>query len=213
VTETTGNFAKSGYALLRNLVPEALRSFLYEYALKTARNGRLQPGDSSVPGTPCCYSDPFMESFLEMLQPRIEANSGYKLYPTYSYFRVYKHGDILKRHEDRFSCEVSVTASLGYAAEEPWPIWMEVDGVAKSFSLEAGDALLYKGIAIPHWRDRFMGEHAVQTFLHYVDQDGPHRDWKYDKRKGLTTSPLVGRIMEQFRSSLIGPAMDKPALP
>ena len=35
-----------------------------------------------------------------------------KLNPTYSYARIYKTGDILHRHKDRFSCEISTTLNL-----------------------------------------------------------------------------------------------------
>ena len=33
--------------------------------------------------------------------------TGLKLYPAYTYARIYKKGDELKRHKDRFSCEIS----------------------------------------------------------------------------------------------------------
>jgi hypothetical protein len=152
-----------------------------------------------------------MDSLLEMLLPRIEGETGVRLYPTFSFFRVYKHGDVLRRHHDRQSCEISVTLNLGYAAAEPWPIWVEAAGTAKSFSLQPGDALLYRGIEVPHWRDSFPGEHCAQVFLHYVAQHGPYREWAFDKRPTLAISPLVVRIMEQFRSSLVGTDHDGAA--
>ena len=40
--------------------------------------------------------------------------TGLNLKPTYSYWRLYKTGDVLKRHKDRPSCEVSTTLCLGY---------------------------------------------------------------------------------------------------
>lgn len=191
-------FMRSGYRAVRQMVSDPLRSFLYEYALKSAREGRLKPGDAGVPGTPCCYGDALMESLLDMLLPQIESETGLKLYPTYSYLRVYKPGDVLKRHQDRPSCEVSVTLCLGYAAEKPWPIWIERDDRAQSIELEAGDGMLYKGIEVPHWREAFRGEHAAQVFLHYVDRNGPHTEWKYDKRGSLAGSPMVRSMLEQF---------------
>lgn len=200
-SDEVSKFASNGYALLRNLVPESACSFLYEYARKSGAAGRLNIGDTSVPETPNCYADAFMESLLEVLLPRIELESELKLFPTYSYFRVYKHRDVLDRHHDRPSCEVSVTLSLGYAPREPWPIWIDVGGEAKSYALEPGDGLLYKGIELDHWRDRFEGDHAVQVFLHYVDQNGPNRHMKYDMRKGLHTLPMTGRIIEKLMSS------------
>ena len=200
-SETTHSFSRSGYVLLRMLVPRPMRSFLYEYVLKSARAGRLGLGDSGVPNTPNIYGDPFMDSLLELFVPRMEAESGKRLFPTYSYFRLYKHGDVLKRHQDRPSCEISATLNLGYAAPEAWPIWLDVGGERKSVSLEPGDALLYKGIEIPHWRERFAGEHSAQVFLHYVDQGGPYKAFAFDRRESLSTSPVASRILEQLMKS------------
>ena len=46
--------------------------------------------------------------------PDMEKATGLKLYPAYTYARIYKKGDILKRHKDRFSCEISTTMNLGW---------------------------------------------------------------------------------------------------
>jgi hypothetical protein len=68
-----------------------------------------------------------------------------------------------------------------------------LDG-ARSFNLETGDALLYRGIDLPHWREPFQGIQAVQVFLFWVDQNGPHAEWKYDKRPRLNSflAPVMG---------------------
>ncbi len=195
---TSEAFKKTGYAVIRGLVTKPALSFLYNYALKSARHGSLTSGDDLIPGTPCRYADPFMESLLEMMVPKVESITGLGLFPTYSYLRVYKNGDVLKRHRDRPACEVSVTLSLGFQAEMPWPIWLEVDGEARPTILEPGDALLYKGIELPHWREPFTGEHSAQVFLHYVNQDGRNAEWKFDQRAGLATTPPVKRVLEQF---------------
>jgi hypothetical protein len=52
----------------------------------------------------------------------MEKQTGLKLIPTYSYARIYKKGDILHRHKDRFSCEISTTLNLG---GDSWPIYIE----------------------------------------------------------------------------------------
>ena len=57
-------------------------------------------------------------------QPDMEKATGLKLYPAYTYARIYKKGDILKRHKDRFSCEISTTMNLG---GDDWPIYLEPD--------------------------------------------------------------------------------------
>lgn len=141
--------------------------------------------DPQVPNTPSSYGDSAMEDLLVSLMPAIELASGLGLYPTYSYFRVYKAGDVLKEHTDRDSCEISVTLNLGFNAEGPWPIWLRANGRDVPVYLNAGDALLYRGIELAHWRTAFFGVHAAQVFLHYVDKNGPCRAWKFDGRPAL----------------------------
>src|SRR5271156_1197866 len=53
---------------------------------------------------------------------------------------------------------------------------------------EQWDFLVYSGTQIPHWREEFEAKQLVQVFLHYVDQNGPHKEWKFDKRPGLRTA-------------------------
>ncbi|HEY4839565.1 MAG TPA: hypothetical protein VIH72_13205 [Candidatus Acidoferrales bacterium] len=192
---SVGNFSENGYLILKNLVTDPALAFLYEYASKAAEFGKGRLDDEQAPNTPSWYGDAIMESLLEALLPRLEIETGIKLYPTYAYFRVYKHGDILKRHTDRPACEVSVTLSIGYTGNESWPIWIEQSGVARSFALEPGDALIYKGVQLPHWRDSFSGERAAQVFMHYVDRNGPFREWRLDKRTSLASTPISRQIL------------------
>lgn len=49
-----------------------------------------------------------------------------------------------------------------------------------------GDAVVFRGDEIFHWRDKYVeGAWQVQLFLHYVDANGPHAEWKYDKQGSL----------------------------
>ena len=54
-----------------------------------------------------------METLLLKCQPQMEDVTGLKLYPAYTYARIYKKAMNLKRHKDRFSCEISTTMNLG----------------------------------------------------------------------------------------------------
>jgi hypothetical protein len=126
-----------------------------------------------------------MEILLEKFLPVVESEIGLKLYPTYSYLRIYQTGDRLPKHKDRPACEISVTLSLGYDPDEPWPLWLESDRESRSISLKTGDGLIYKGTELHHWRDLYQGRYAAQAMLHYVDQEGPYQEWRFDKRAGL----------------------------
>ena len=55
------------------------------------------------------------------------------------------------------------------------------------------DGLVFKGHECDHWRDAYNGISASMAFLHYVDQDGPYREWRYDKRADLHRAELEAR--------------------
>jgi hypothetical protein len=189
---TAAVFARDGYVVLPSLLKESSLARFYRYACKIAEMDLLGAGDKQVPGTPYAYGDFMMEGLLSSMLPEIERACGLALFPTYSYFRVYKHRDALAKHTDRPSCEVSVSLCLGFDGQ-PWPIWIEGSRGASSVTLQAGDALLYRGIEYPHWREAFEGRRQAQVFLHYVDQNGPHAEWKFDKRQSLTEFGLKAR--------------------
>ena len=195
-------FASDGYALVLGLVEPAACSFLREYVAVAETAGRFKRDDPAMPDTPSCYGDPFMEALLERLLPRVELHSGRSLSPTYSYFRHYKRGDVLSRHTDRPSCEISVTMNLSHIGPRPWPLWIEAGGVPRCLELGPGDAVLYRGIDLPHWREAFDGTRSLQVFLHYVDRDGPGAEWVFDKRAGLSTSDAARQVIRRLMSDL-----------
>jgi len=132
------------------------------------------------------YADPLIETVLYNSKEALEEVTGFLLHPTYSYSRVYVKGDELKSHVDRPSCEVTVTAHIATQGAS-WPIWMQVPGKEPvSFILEPGDAVVYKGCEVKHWREKAVDtELNVQIMLHYVNQNGPNAAFKWDKRPGL----------------------------
>jgi hypothetical protein len=154
--------------------------------------------DEQVPNTYSHYSDIVMETLLQKTQPIMEEKTNLVLIPNYSYARIYKKGDILHRHKDRFSCEISTTLNLG---GDPWPIFIEPDETkGKSteqgyvsdntkgieVNLNPGDMLVYRGNILEHWREAFDGENCGQVFLHYndIDTQGSTENI-YDKRDHL----------------------------
>src|SRR6476661_7896483 len=111
--ERAAEFAARWYVLHRTILDAPSLEFFHRHALTRAASGSTNLNDSQVPGTPSAHADPLMDMLLERLRPTVEQATGLSLFPTYSYFRVYKRGDVLKRHRDRPSCEISMTLSLG----------------------------------------------------------------------------------------------------
>lgn len=110
-----------------------------------------------------------------------------ELYPTYSYARFYYNQAEMLIHKDRPSCEYSATACISNDKEYgPWEIWFEdLDGKHVDIYLEPGDILIYKGDILNHWRTPYQGQEQCQAFLHYVDKNGPYKNYKYDCRPCL----------------------------
>lgn len=144
--------------------------------------------DVQCPKSEAIHGAQVFDSLLVQLLPHFETASGKRLLPTYSYARLYAPGDELKNHTDRESCEISATVTLGFEGDV-WPIYMG-DSIDKENASEirmgVGDAVLYRGMEKHHWREVYTeGKWQAQVFLHYVDADGPHKEWKFDKRPGL----------------------------
>jgi len=126
------------------------------------------------------YAEPLFEILLELKKPIIEKITSLKLFSTYSYWRMYTYGADLPKHTDRPSCEISATVHLSGTSDN-FPIYMDGEAI----HTKPGDAIIYKGIELPHWRNELEDDFQCQVFLHYVDQNGLYKDYKYDKRKSI----------------------------
>lgn len=155
--------------------------------------------DSQCPLSEAVHGAMVFDKLLVDLLPHFETVSGLKLYPTYSYARLYAPGDKLKHHVDRESCEISATITLGFDGDV-WAIYMgdsDKQNAAK-IDMSVGDAVLYKGMDIYHWRKKYkQGKWQAQVFLHYVDANGKYADWKYDKRQALNL-PVESKEINQW---------------
>jgi hypothetical protein len=182
---TAETFARHSYVILPRLVEPPLTDYFWSYAQTKFASQLMRMNDRATSMTPSSYGDHAFEGLLEFVRPKIEAACGLSLLPTYSYFRIYKRGDALKRHRDRPSCEISVSLNIGQEPSVAWPLYVERDAGPTGADLMPGDALIYRGIDCFHWRDAYPGDRLVQVFLHYVERGGPHADFKFDKRKTL----------------------------
>ena len=197
-------FKKKKYTVIRQAISKDLAVFVANYfnmqkqVYDTCREagyispfeniiGNYEGSDEQIPNTYSQYSNIAMETLMLKCQPKMEEVTGLKLYPAYTYARIYKKGDELKRHKDRFSCEISTTMNLG---GDPWPIYLEPSGeIGKKgirVDLKPGDMLVYSGCELEHWRNKFKGKECIQVFLHYNNRKTlGARDNMFDKRPHL----------------------------
>ena len=210
-------FSEKKYQVIEKAISHELANFAFNYFLlkrdavtwmyKNNYVSEFTPGfgkwnDTQIPNTYSCYGDMFMETLMMKVLPVMQQQTDLRLIPTYTYTRAYKKGDILHRHKDRPSCEISTTINLG---GDPWSIFIDPTGADNIMSgretttvvkpnapegvevqLGVGDMLVYSGCELEHWRKPFEGNLCVQTFLHYNHADGRFAENnKFDKRPML----------------------------
>ena len=213
------SFKTKKYQVIRGALSKELANFIFNYMMLQRdavdfmmKNNKVNPAnpfmgnrvDQQVPGAYSKYADWVMETLLMYMIPIMKAKTGMDLVPTYSYTRLYEKGNILHRHKDRPSCEISTTLHLG---GDEWPIFLDPTGgdyviygkggeekIIKPgapkgvrVDLKVGDMLIYSGCELEHWREPFEGKVCSQVFLHYNHANGPYAKTNlYDKR------PLLG---------------------
>jgi len=181
------------YKVVKQAINYELANFLFNYFLLKREavehmyntnmiydNGMLGTwGDTQIPNTYSIYGDPAFDTLLMKMLPVMKKETGLDVVPTYSYARMYKKGDELKKHKDRPSCEISTTLNLG---GDTWPIFLENNKVV----LEIGDMLIYEGCKLEHWREPFEGDNCGQVFLHYNNANGQFKNMNvFDGREKL----------------------------
>ena len=215
------SFKTKKYQVIRGALPVPLANFIFNYMMLQRdavdfmlKNNKVNPAnpfignrvDKQIPGAYSKYGDWAMETLLMFMIPIMKAKTGMELVPTYSYTRLYEKGNILKRHKDRPSCEISTTLHLG---GDEWPLFLDPTGgdyviygkggeekIVKPgapkgvrVDLKVGDMLIYSRCELEHWREPFQGNVCSQVFLHYNHANGPFAKTNmFDKR------PMLGII-------------------
>ena len=203
------------YQVIKNAISYELANFVYNYFMlkRDAVNFMYKNNinyespllgtwtDKQVPNTYSHYADFVMETLLMKVLPKMQQETGLELVPTYSYARIYKKGDILRRHKDRPSCEISTTIHLGGTK---WPIFIDgtgSDNVIDEYKnihkpnapkgtevlLDVGDMLVYSGCELEHWREALDGNNCAQVFLHYN-----HLNGRFAKSNMFDKRPMLG---------------------
>jgi len=169
--------------LLDNATCDAAKEYMFDLLnrnlLENEKKHRFGPdNDKSYK----LYSDVFFRDIALKTQPQLEEAYGFKLYPTYTFTRLYKEGFILRPHVDRPACEYSSTITIAYGdRDHPWEFYVEENNETKEYILESGEGVLYSGRELPHWRFPLDKGWQIQTFVHYIKMHGDVYDiLKYD---------------------------------
>lgn len=203
--QASDDYRAKGYAHLRSFVPrEVCSAILARLKIDLSRQGiSLESIEREGPllrqKAPELYGYhyPMFASFLWGMTPSMQDLTGEALLPTYCYFRLYRKDDICRVHSDRPSCEHSLSLTLGYADDMPWPLEVSSrlidtpvgraddqfvdDEPTTAIPMEVGDAVLYRGVHRAHGRTiPNPNRWSAHLFLHWVARDGPYADHAFD---------------------------------
>lgn len=198
------SYEREGYVLLPHfLPPKVARALLFQLRgdMQNMPRNALEKNHSLLKRSAIelyGYHYAPLITFLWGMTPAIEGLLGKPLMPSYAYFRSYRRGDICRVHSDRPSCEVSLSLTLAYGEDKPWALDMATEHlpeprpvVSDNFAGEEyravmmapGDAILYQGVHRRHGRVAPNPNNwSAHLFLHWVDPEGPYRDFQFDGR-------------------------------
>lgn len=180
---------KEDYKIIKNAVSKELCEFLaLEFSMMEDVCHVLYPNadlSDLCKKTFARYSPLMFEALSVKLTPLVEEATGMKLWPTYSYARIYYNGSELQKHFDRPSSEITISVCIT-REEENWPLMIQNENQeTHEINLDVGDIVIYSGRKHLHWRDPFKGQKQIQAFLQYVDANGPDNRLKWDTRPKL----------------------------
>lgn len=159
-------------------IPQFIPSTRANELSKVLLQKQLKSGDHQVANAGWLRNEiEFLELLCEKV-PSVNEIVGEPVLPTYCYGRAYRKGNVLERHHDKPTCEISLTVNLD--CDKIWPIWIANADGEHSVDLKPGDAMMYLGCVADHWRTAFKGKHCEQIFLHYVRSRGEYASYYFD---------------------------------
>ena len=178
-------FDKFGAIHVTNVLPKEIAQYLTHVMMRQYHEMKIHgipSDDKQVKNALAVMNhDMMFETVGERIWPFLENILEEELIPTYSYARLYTNGNVLEKHTDRPSCEISITIQLGRSHHYSWPVYAG----GKRFDLGECDGLLYKGCDVEHWRnacDGPEGYYSGQVFCHFVRANGPYAEYAGDQR-------------------------------
>lgn len=201
-----GNYHEDGYATIRGLIPPEVAAQLFRQ-LQMDLQSAGKSFDDFAQAQPLSkrptvdISGHFyrpLTTFLWALTPIIGEITGADLLPSYDYFRIYHQDDVCRVHSDRPSCEHSVSLTLVYSDDQPWPLEVGSTRVTReapcvddfgdephaSVAMQPGDAVLYRGIDLRHGRTQpNPNRWSAHLFLFWVERGGKFQEHAFDEQR------------------------------
>jgi hypothetical protein len=146
----------SGYAILRGLFTPILVAAVRAHYRRLEREGYLTGGADCRRGRPQIYDEPLLAFLGGQLTTLVGQVTRERAPSTFSFLRVYGPGSILASHRDRPACRWNIDLVVGGSPpperQTAWPLWIDGLQGRRAVRLGLGDAVLYRGTELRHWR-------------------------------------------------------------
>jgi Sulfotransferase family len=166
------HFAEEGWCLLRDLLHPGHVGALRRYYRSLIATGSWQLGDAQVAGRYGWHNEPLARFFHHQLASYVSRVAGERVRPTYVYVSAYQPGAVLDRHLDREQCKYTMSLAIDESPEEAdfkWPLHFDTPAGTVSVTQVLGDAVLFRGNELPHYRHRLPEGHTATALLfHFV---------------------------------------------
>jgi hypothetical protein len=171
VGRAASRFAKDGFVAMPPLVHPFHLGSLRSYYRRLLRTGGMTLGDNCSPTRYVVYQESVAQFFHRQIAHAVSAVANMPVKPTFVYSVSYPGGADLEVHTDRAQCEYAVSLLVDYTPEpleqSPWPMRLNgLNGTRKIWQA-LGDAVLYRGTRIPHWRDQLAASATSTSLLFY----------------------------------------------
>jgi len=176
VSRSAAQFRKRGYVPLQGLIHPFHLGALRTYYRQLVRDGDLCLGDAQTSRRYFAHNERIACFFHHQLSAVVGSIVGAPIKPSYVYVASYQPGARLLKHTDRPQCKYSISMCIDFtpapAVRTPWPLCLETkEGPVKIFQ-GIGDALLYRGPELPHYRTPLAKDcTSTSIFFHYVHRD------------------------------------------
>ncbi len=212
-----GDYRKDGYAAIRELIPPEVAANLFkQLQMDLAAAGKsfetfAKLHDLSRHQTVDISGHFYrpLTTFLWGMTPIISQLTGADLLPSYDYFRIYQKDDICRVHSDRPSSEHSVSLTLAYSDDLPWPLEVGSrrvtheepcvegwgDEPSTAIEMQPGDAVLYRGIELRHGRTQpNPNRWSAHLFLFWVERGGEFEHNAFDVQQLRSELERVAKV-------------------
>jgi hypothetical protein len=158
------------FCTFRGLLPPAQRLALARYYQALMDAGHCPLGDAQVERRHGWHNEWMARFFHHQFTEFIGRLVGEPVKPTYAYSSAYRAGAALRAHLDRRQCEITVSLLIDQpAVAEPWPLWFLTASGPSAVQLSLGDAVVFHGCELPHWREQAPhGQWTTMLLFHYV---------------------------------------------